>query len=124
MKYARLSVQKAAQFAEEKRVLYGFTFQIDAYAIWQPAIVKKPIPGIILPTLVFAPLNKNTGEPRKTGHCLWSNRCYADTYDEAVEMYNEIVHNKLKQFDKQIISLEKQLNDCKEIRSEFINYYI
>lgn len=56
----------------------------------------------------FTPYKKGTNERRKSGSVDYYSRYYADTYEEAVEMYNELVQ---KRIDNLKLMIEEAEND-------------
>ena len=69
---------------------------------------SKPTRGIIKQKSYnmhqFIPYKKNTTELRSSGEVHYESRMYADTYDEAVTLFNELV-------DIRIAKLQKLLNE-------------
>lgn len=86
MKYFAIDEKQARNFANQKTMLYGL--DIDAYT------KGKPVKGILSPRLVFIPVNTKTGKPQKESLCRYCCLFYADTYDEAIEMYNEFMQRR------------------------------
>lgn len=90
--------------------LYGF-----AYGIYDETINSKlsfrPVLGKI--THVgnykidfFVPYKKGTKEFIDSGKAFFNFRMYADTYEEAVEMYNELVQKRIDKLKEMIQEAE------------------
>lgn len=74
-------------------------------------------------THVFVPYKKGTTEKRKSGVVSFQARLYADTYEEAVEMYNELVQQRIDNLRRMIAVAETEkiipdTNGHKNIRIE------
>ena len=79
----------------------------------------KPVLGEIISTegikcklwsqYVFIPYKNGTTEKRKSGYVDFQSRMYADTYTEAVEMYNELVKERIDNLYKLIDSAEEDI---------------
>jgi len=50
----------------------------------------------------FYPYKNGTTQRRKSGWVYFSSRMYADTYTEAVEMYNELVQKRIDELNRMI----------------------
>lgn len=50
----------------------------------------------------FVPYKKGTNEKRRSGEVLFWSRRYADTYEEAVELYYEMIDDRIKKLQKMI----------------------
>ena len=50
----------------------------------------------------FYPYKKGTTEVRLTGKVHYNSRVYADTYEEAVQMYNELIKRRIETLYKMI----------------------
>ena len=61
----------------------------------------------------FYPYKTNTTELNTSKSVYFQNRMYADTYEEAVEMYNELVK---KRINKLTSELENAKNDIIEVK--------
>lgn len=60
-------------------------------------------------THCFVPYKKGTTEKRKSGFVDFQARLYADTYEEAVEMYNELVQKRISKLEQMIEEAKKDL---------------
>lgn len=58
--------------------------------------------GRYLARYVFCPYKKGTTEKRASGSVDFESRMYADTYEEAVEMYNELVDKRIEKLHSMI----------------------
>lgn len=65
----------------------------------------KPVQGEIV-NHMFYPYKKGTTERRLSGKVNYWARMYADTYDEAVELYNELVQERIDTLYKLICSAQ------------------
>lgn len=50
----------------------------------------------------FVPYKKGTTEKRSSGEVLYWARLYADTYEEAVDLYNEMIDTRIEKLQKMI----------------------
>lgn len=57
----------------------------------------------------FFPYRKDTNIKRKTGIVDFNSRMYADTYREAVEMYNNLVQERIDNLYQMIESAKKDI---------------
>lgn len=57
----------------------------------------------------FVPYKNGTTEKRKSGEVEVRSRIYADTYEEAVEMYNELVQKRIDKLYQMIESSKSDL---------------
>lgn len=79
------------------------------------ALKKEPVRGMITDEgkygqKVFKELKAggiNKEHLKKSGQVYAYNRCYADTYEESVDMYNELI-------DKQIKRLQRIIEECEK----------
>lgn len=55
----------------------------------------------------FFPYKKGTKQKRKSGAVDFNSRYYADTYEEAVEMYNELVQQRIDNLNRMVKEAEK-----------------
>ena len=82
-------------------------------------IICLPIQGeVSSKNHMFCPYKKGTTKLLKAEKVYWMLREYADTYEEAVEMYNEMVDRRISRLKRE---LDEALNDkitCKIIVSE------
>ena len=60
----------------------------------------------------FVPYKKGTREKRKSGIVGFQARMYADTYEEAVEMYNELVQKRIENLERMIESAKLDMIVC------------
>lgn len=65
----------------------------------------------------FYPYKKGTLDKRETGRVSFQSRMYADTYEEAVELYNELVQKRIDNLYRLIKDAEKDFlevntDDC------------
>lgn len=58
-------------------------------------------------TYCFYPYKKGTHTKRQSGKVDFNSRCYADTYGEAVEMYNELVQQRIDNLKRMVKQAEK-----------------
>lgn len=66
-------------------------------------LICKPVLGEIV-NRTFYPYKKGTTERRQSGSVTYWGRVYADTYEEAVEMYNEYVQDRIDNLYRMIES--------------------
>lgn len=66
----------------------------------------------------FVPYKKGTREKRKSGIVGFQARMYADTYEEAVEMYNELVQKRIENLERMIESAKLDMIVCHKDLSE------
>lgn len=90
--------------------LYGFAYEInddtkDCRLSCRPVIGTSIHEGGKI--YYFVPYKKGTQELRKSGRVLFESRMYADTYKEAVEMYNELVQKRIEKLKEMIQEAEK-----------------
>ena len=90
--------------------LYGFAYEINDDTK-DCRLSCRPVLGTIIERGIniyyFAPYKKGTQELRKSGRVLFESRMYADTYKEAVEMYNELVQKRIEKLKEMIQEAEK-----------------
>lgn len=98
MKYGEIDCIQAERFANEGRHLWACAYEIDNETL-HPHLRQTPVEGILTPDLQFAVFTK--GETlRKSGRVSYYSRQYADTYEEAVELYNELVTKRRKRLEQ------------------------
>lgn len=98
--------------------IYGFAYDINDDTEHK-RLSCKPVLGEIISTegvkcklwssYVFIPYKSGTTEKRKSGYVDFQSRMYADTYTEAVEMYNELVKERIDNLYKLIESAEEDI---------------
>lgn len=98
--------------------VYGFAYDVNDDTE-QRRLSCKPVLGEIISTegvkcklwsrYVFIPYKSGTYEKRKSGYVDFQSRMYADTYTEAVEMYNELVKERIDNLYELIKSAEKDI---------------
>lgn len=90
--------------------LYGFAYEINDDTK-DCRLSCRPVLGTIIyeggKIYYFVPYKKGTQELRKSGRVLFESRMYADTYNEAVEMYNELVQKRIEKLKEMIQEAEK-----------------
>lgn len=89
MKYGNITSIQADQFAREQRRLWACAYKIDNQTL-HAHLKQAPVEGVITPDRKFAVFGAN-GRLRSSGRVSFDARQYADTYAEAVELYNELV---------------------------------
>lgn len=101
MKYRRLTWDQACRFAAERRRLWACAYDIDNETLY-PRRKQTPVEGVLTgqgaPTVRFAMFGAN-GKLRSSGRVHYTSRQYADTYEEAVELYNELVRERSLQIE-------------------------
>lgn len=90
--------------------IYGFAYDINDDTEYRnlsclPILGELSMAGSIP---FFFPYKKGTTERRKSGSIGFRARMYADTYEEAVEMYNELVQQRIDKLKRLIESAEKE----------------
>lgn len=108
MKYGTVSEQKAKEFAKAGRIFYGCAYQINDNDL-SHTLMQKPIKGIFVNDgydTNFVPVKKD-GTPRKSGGVWRGSRHVADTYEECVEIFNDLV-------DKRKQKLQELIKECDE----------
>lgn len=108
MKYGTVSEQKAKEFAKAERIFYGCAYRINDDNR-NHTLLQKPIKGTFQSNrwdTTFVPLKKD-GTPRKSGGVWFGSSHIADTYEECVEIFNDLV-NKRKQ------KLQELIKECDE----------
>lgn len=98
--------------------IYGFAYDINDDTEHR-RLSCKPVLGEIISTenikcklwsrYVFIPYKNGTTEKRKSGYVDFQSRMYADTYTEAVDMYNELVKTRIDNLYKLIDSAEEDI---------------
>jgi hypothetical protein len=85
----------------ENRPIWACAYELCENKI-SMKLIQKPIRGIISGR-TFAPLKKDsdTEVVKSRGVRSWS-RCYADTYDECVELYNSLVQERIEFFEDRL----------------------
>lgn len=91
--------------------LWAVAYNIDDNRT-QCALRKKPVRGIIrvhdrFRIGVFYECNKDSLTLKKSGKVYASSREYADTYEEAVELYNYLVDNAIADLNTRIEEMEQ-----------------
>ena len=95
--------------------IYGFAYEVNDDTDIK-RLACKPVLGEVIENegiscrlwckYVFIPYKVGTSEKRKSGYVNFDSRCYADTYEEAVEMYNELVQQRIDRLKSLIESAE------------------
>ena len=98
MKYGSITCIQADQFAREGRRLWACAYKIDNQTLY-PHLRQEPVEGMITPEWKFAPFGVN-GKLRSSGRVSYDSRQYADTYGEAIELYNELVTKRRKALEQ------------------------
>lgn len=94
--------------------LWGFAYAIKNDTMHREYYCKPVLGELRKPNhcysdwVVFYPYKKN-GEICKSKGVNLNARYYADTYEEAVEMYNELVNNRINRLYESIKEAEKDL---------------
>lgn len=90
--------------------IYGFAYEVNDDTRYK-RLNCLPVLGEICKVSwngCFYPYKKGTNEKRKSGVVELNSRYYTDTYEEAVEMYNELVQ---KRIDNLKLMIEEAEND-------------
>lgn len=100
------------------RPVYGLAYDVNDDTE-RKRLSCKPVLGEIISTEsikcnlwsshVFIPYKNGTTEKRKSGYVDFQSRMYADTYVEAVEMYNKLVKKRIDNLNKLIDSAEEDI---------------
>ena len=98
--------------------VYGLAYEVNDDTEYK-RLSCEPVLGEIVSTediecklwskYVFVPYKNGTTERRKSGYVDFQSRMYADTYSEAVEMYNELVKKRIDNLYKLIGSAEDDI---------------
>lgn len=80
-------------------------------------LICKPVQGEIRENTntkrwcshIFYPYKKGTTEIRKSGSVDYYSRMYADTYEEAIEMFNELVQTRIDNLNRMAREAEKDM---------------
>lgn len=100
-------------------IVYGCAFNIDfdrnswyggqvVHNICKPVkgVVKKPEDNSSYGRFY---LLKRDGSARQSGKVSTESRCFARTYEECVEIYNQLIRDKMEKLRKIADDLEKEL---------------
>lgn len=98
MKYGKIDSIQADQFAAEGHRLWACAYEINNETLY-PYLKQTPVEGMIAPGCQFAVFGKG-GTLRKSGRVSYYSRQYADTYEEAVELYNELVTKRREKLEQ------------------------
>lgn len=97
MVYKFITGDEADRLANEEKVLWAVAYDINNDTL-HVNLKQTPVKGRIIKTSryrwSFAAMNKN-GELRKSGHVHFRSRMYTDTYEEAVNLYNSLVQERI-----------------------------
>lgn len=80
------------------------------------SLFSKPVKGEIIKkrfTSEFVPYYKDTNAFRKSGNVNYLSRYYADTYEEAVEAFNQMIEDNISNLYEQINIIEKHKIETK-----------
>lgn len=91
--------------------LWAVAYHID-YNRTRYALRKKPVRGIIrmddkFAIGMFCEYKKDSLELKKSGEVYASSREYADTYEEAVELYNHLIDSAITYLNTRIEEMEQ-----------------
>ena len=114
MKYIKPSYGYGLNDVPINKPIYGFAYKINDDTE-DRRLNRKPVLGVILANLgcqygrngIFYEYKNGSHEIKKSGSVHLNSRWYADTYDEAVEMYNELVQQRIDNLKRMIDSAEK-----------------
>lgn len=98
MKYGVIDCIQAERFANEGHHLWACAYEIDNEILY-PRLRQTPVEGVLTSDLQFAVFTKS-GTLRKSGRVSYYSRQYADTYEEAVELYNELVTKRKEKLEQ------------------------
>lgn len=98
MIYENMTPSMAHTLIENKQILYAIAYDINNETL-HTNLRATPTKGILTEDskwgrISFVPLNKR-GEPRQSGKVAYVSRKYADTYEEAVTLYNSLVQKRV-----------------------------
>ena len=87
---------------------WAFAYKEDERAL---NLICKPIKGRIMDSAFSKKFYeyKKDGKTLKTNGVNIESRCYADTYEEAVDGFNRLVKNRIKSLKNEIRRLEDML---------------
>lgn len=74
--------------------------------------------------LYFAPYKKGTTQRCKSGVVSASSRMYADTYEEAIEMYNDLVQRRIEKLKAMIAEAEEEKLTAPGLPTNHIEVYM
>lgn len=109
-------------FVDKKQELWAVAYDIDGNTL-HANLKQLPVKGCIVKNgqYEFAPFNKR-GEIRKTGHVHYKSRIYADTYEEAIDAYNQQVQKHIDLKKSHIQEIAKEfLDEHGEPKTQIIN---
>lgn len=114
MKYYRDVVYGHNDILPFNRPIWGLNYSINNETEYKD-LICLPVLGEIVDrtgkfriwSSDFVPYKKGTSELRKSGMVSARSRIYADTYEEAVEMYNELVQKRIDNLYRMINEAEK-----------------
>lgn len=72
----------------------------------------------------FAPYKKGTTQRCKSGVVSASSRMYADTYEEAIEMYNDLVQRRIEKLKAMITEAEEEKLTAPGLPTSHIEVYM
>lgn len=111
-KYKIVTTTDLMQFYQNKTPIWAVAYDIDNDTL-NVRLRSLPTKGQITKygyySYKFTPFNKK-GELRKSGEVHWDSRAYADTEEEAIELYNELVQDRINEL----------LRMAKEAEADFI----
>ena len=84
--------------------IWGLAYDINDDTEWHN-LKCEPTLGEIIETgglLKFIPYKKGTSELRRGSSVHLRSRVYADTYEEAIDMYNELVQKRIDNLQRMI----------------------
>lgn len=104
MIYEHISHNKAEALARTQTPIWGCAYDIDNETL-HVRLRKEPVKGIFVKNrnLQFAELKKDM-TPRTSGHVHLHARCYADTQEECIELYNQLVQRRINELQQMIAS--------------------
>lgn len=113
MIYRHLTTNQVHSFAASKQPLYAVAYHIDNET-QHVKLRQLPVLGQIVPRnsrysttqYQFAQFNKD-GTLSESRRVHYRNRCYADTYDEAVTLYNTLVQERIDDLQNMIADAQK-----------------
>lgn len=113
--------------------VWGFAYDINDETE-QRRLICSPVLGEISEDDIegkwggryFFPYKKGTKQKRKSGAVNFKSRYYADTYKEAVEMYNELVQQRINNLNRMAKEAEKhkiKIDMSKECGFKYFEYW-
>lgn len=114
MKYIKPKYGYGLDDVPTNKPIYGFAYEINDDTE-DRRLIRRPVLGVILENQssryarkrIFYEYQNGSHEVKKSNSVLLNSRWYADTYEEAVEMYNEFVQERIDNLKRMIDSAEK-----------------